>query len=106
MADKLKVINGLKCCIPMTTRDGFADCKKCPYDRKITLDGGITECCHDLMVDALALLKAQEPVSVIPAKEKDGELLREGNCPVCGMKLDWFYNGNYCGCCGRAVKWQ
>lgn len=56
-----KVIKGLECCLPMTTRDGCGDCGHCPYDRKITLEGGITECCHELMGDALALLKAQEP---------------------------------------------
>ena len=59
-----KVVKGLECCIPMTLRNGLADCGNCPYDRKITIDGGITECCHDLMTDALALLKAQEPVSI------------------------------------------
>lgn len=55
---------------------------------------------------AVDALKAQEAVAVIPAVKKDGELLHEGNCSVCGMKLDWFYNGNYCGCCGSAVKWK
>lgn len=53
------VIKGLECCLPMTTREGFGDCKNCPYDRKITLDGGVCECCHDLMTDALTLLQAQ-----------------------------------------------
>lgn len=56
-----KVIKGLECCLPMTTRNGFADCKNCPYDRKITFEGGICECCHELMSDALELVKAQEP---------------------------------------------
>lgn len=62
MNEREKVIKGLECCLPMTTRKGLADCKQCPYDRKITLEGGVTECCHDLMADALALLKEQEPV--------------------------------------------
>lgn len=61
MIDREKVIKGLECCLPMTRRNGLGDCGKCPYDRKITLEGGITECCHELMLDALALLKAQEP---------------------------------------------
>ena len=55
-----KVIKGLECCLPMTIRNGFGDCGECPYDRKITLEGGVTECCHELMLDALALLKEQE----------------------------------------------
>ena len=61
MDNRVKVIKGMECCLPMTTRNGLADCKQCPYDRKITLEGGVTECCHDLMADALALLKEQEP---------------------------------------------
>ena len=61
MDKREKVIKGLECCLPMTTRNGLADCEQCPYDRKITLEGGVTECCHDLMADALALLKEQEP---------------------------------------------
>lgn len=68
--------------------------------------GGMTSYEGEVLDAALALLKAQEPVAVIPAIKKDNELLREGNCSVCGMKLDWFYNGNYCGCCGQAVKWK
>lgn len=55
-----KVIKGIECCLPMTTRYGYADCKHCPYDRKITLEGGICECCHELMSDALELIKGQE----------------------------------------------
>lgn len=62
----------------------------------------IDETCYEVM----KYLSTQKPVAVIPAVKKDGELLHEGNCPVCGMKLDWFYNGNYCGCCGQEVKWD
>lgn len=60
MTDREKAINGLECCLPMTTRNGLGDCGNCPYDREITLEGGITECCHELMLDVLVLLKAQE----------------------------------------------
>jgi len=52
-----KVIKGFECCLPMATRDGQADCKNCPYDRKITLEGGVCECVHELMSDALELVK-------------------------------------------------
>ena len=80
--DRKKVIKGLECCLPMTTRNGLADCKQCPYDRKITLEGGVTECCHDLMADALALLKAQEPRVI---SWQDAESMRlcwiETRCP-------------------------
>ena len=57
---KEKVIKGIECCLPMTTRYGYADCKHCPYDRKITFEGGICECCHELWEDTLALLKTHE----------------------------------------------
>lgn len=58
------------------------------------------------VTDIIALLKAQGPVDVIPVITKDGKMLMAGNCPECGMRLDHFFNGNYCGCCGRRVKWE
>ena len=64
--------------------------------------GGIV----DALDFAIEVVKTQEPRAVIPAIKKDNELLREGKCPVCGMKLDWLYNGDYCGCCGQAVRWE
>lgn len=106
MADREKVIEGLECCIPMTLRNGLADCGNCPYDRKITIDGGITECCHDLMTEVLALLKAQEPVE--PYTERDGRttffLCGGCNKPLCIAKES--YKPKYCPECGREVKWE
>ena len=55
-----KVIKGCECCLPMTTKDGQADCKSCPYDRPITLEGGVCECVHELMSDALELVKNEQ----------------------------------------------
>ena len=55
-----KVIKGLECCLPMTTKDGQADCKNCPYDRPITLEGEVCECIHELMMDVLELVKEAE----------------------------------------------
>ena len=57
-------------------------------------------------LDAIELLKAQEPVTVIPAIMGNDELLTEGCCPICGAKLDYYLNGQFCGCCGQAVKWE
>lgn len=53
--------------------------------------------------DIVALLKEQEPVEpevyfVGPDKYKFY------NCPAC--KTAWYYKGNYCLGCGRAVKWN
>ena len=62
-----KVVKGFECCLPMTTKDGQADCKACPYDRPITLEGGVCECIHELMIDALELVKK----SNIHLEEKD-----------------------------------
>ena len=55
-----KVIKGFECCLPMTTRDGYGDCDNCPYDRPITLEGGVCECVHELMRDALELVQMWE----------------------------------------------
>ena len=100
-----KVIKGFECCLPMTTKDGQADCKNCPYDRPITLEGGVCECIHELMIDALELVKKQDAGKVnITITQSDG--WKEGNCPFCGMKVDNFYNWTFCGTCGRELIWN
>lgn len=100
MKTREKVIKGLECCLPMTTRDGLGDCKNCPYDRKITLEGGICECCHELMMDAFELIKAQKIVE--PKKIPNVT----GSWCECG----WFFGieggVNYCANCGKKVKWR
>ena len=56
-----------------------------------------------LLRDALALLKAQEPVTVICSHDyTEGIIYR---CPKCKDKV-YKYNGNYCSHCGQAVKWK
>ena len=56
MAEREKVIRGLKCCI-IGDPDDSRECKKCPYRRK-----GITNepCFNALHADALALLREPE----------------------------------------------
>ena len=96
MNEREKVIKGLECCLPMTTRKGLADCKQCPYDRKITLEGGVTECCHDLMADAIALLKEQKPMT--EQEHKDLEILRKVRSGAILKSLSHdcvIYNGNW-----------
>lgn len=51
MADLEKVIRGLECCI-LRDPDDHARCSQCPYE---------SNCVNRLKMDALALLKAQEP---------------------------------------------
>lgn len=54
----------------------------------------------DAIEQALALLKAQEPVK---PTWKNGYPL----CGECGYKLHWIIElNNYCPNCGRAVKWE
>ena len=112
-----KVIKGLECCLPMTTKDGQADCKSCPYDRPITLKGGVCECCHDLMLDALELVKTQIPRSPHYTTLKyimDGVELtvHHPECPNCydkGLVLwdaEIERGADYCKRCGQAVKWN
>ena len=79
--------------------DACRDCSK--YASETGL-----KCMENLMMDALELLKEQEPV------EPDGE-----NCGVCGhtlhrinydgpgkgLRYEWF---RFCPVCGKAVKWE
>lgn len=30
----------------------------------------------------------------------------DGNCPNCGMLVHGFWNSNYCGLCGQALRWN
>lgn len=92
MADREKVIKGLECCLA----NGH---NNCPY--KSTDEGidKVTSCTTYLMKDALALLKAQEPVEM---KWRNGYAY----CGQCGYKLHWIVDlNNFCPNCGRAVKW-
>ena len=52
MIDREKVIKGLECCI-MRDPDDHTRCGECPYEG--------TMCVNRLKIEALALLKAQEP---------------------------------------------
>lgn len=105
-----KVIKGFECCLPMTTKDGCADCKHCPYDRPITLEGGVCECIHELMMDALELVKTQEIVNAEPTS--DGWW----KCGACGSRdivCEYFDESginyvayDFCPECGRRLKWN
>lgn len=52
MIDREKVINGLECCIERDP-DDHTRCGECPYES--------TMCGNRLKIEALALLKAQQP---------------------------------------------
>ena len=99
--DREKVIKGLECCVAYDYK-----CNDCPYQD----DGGAEDGCYsdELKADALALLKAQEPME--PIRDINGVYY----CGICeticvGYEVD-FTNSiikveNYCHKCGRKVKW-
>lgn len=93
-----KVIKGLECLAKQHGIVGVCEPENCPY-------GDLHTCANEIARDAIALLKAQEPVE---PKKNDVEMcgLRTWDwaCPVCNTILA--YRDNYCSGCGRAVKWD
>ena len=89
MPDREKVIKGLECHV------NLFKCHDCPYVDAIHPGWG----CHleELIADALALLKEQEPVRPI-------RLENWWKCPSCSGNI--VANMNYCPRCGKAVKWD
>ena len=93
-----EVIRGLECCM-LSYKDG---CEECPYLAK-----GM---CEELLGEnALALLKAQEPVA--PVLQLGGNYV----CGACGVYTVGFMHPltgesvqtwQYCGKCGKKVKWE
>lgn len=79
------------------------DCKsECPYYNDTECD-----CYTQLAIDAIELLKKQEPKSV--KNINDPEVgIRSGFCPECQELI--YYNilhpANFCKYCGQAVKWN
>ena len=89
-----KVIKGLECCIKRNPDDKMR-CGECPYEGA---------CLNRLKVDALALLKAQEPVE--PVFERQFMTSIEiYDCGKCGTSLGAKGIAKYCMNCGQAVKW-
>ena len=92
--DKIeKVIKGLECKLNQS-------CAQCPYDEDFNCIG-----CDVLFRDAIALLKAKEPVDVIVVHNG---IDRSGGwwyqCPSCKMEVE--PRDRYCKSCGQAVKWE
>ena len=94
MADREKVIKGLECCIKRDP-DDKTRCGECPYEGA---------CLNRLKSDALALLKAQEPVEPV----FHANITLESSvwrCGACNVAL-LFRDQNYCHSCGKPVKWD
>ena len=99
MVEREKVIKGLQCC----NERNIAEVCNCPYQPSHKSD----MCLFELHADALALLKAQEPIK--PTRYQEGRWFKTWRCGACGGTLV-FRNGedkpNYCTDCGRPVKWE
>ena len=104
MADRENVIRGLECC------DGYCDDETgCPYSDEFEP----FDCQEQLRADAIALLKAQEPIAPIQgADDQDEDIFCCGSCgAVVGETFlappgECEVRHNYCPECGRAVKWE
>ena len=97
MKSREDVIKGLECCV-----NHFGNCENCPYEAGI----GNTACGEQLFDDALALLKAREPMrpGLGIINHDDGSKSYFLHCPFDGVTL--VDGDNYCRRCGREVKWE
>lgn len=95
-----KVIKGLEC--HRIDNNHRINCADCPY---YVDDGDPIRCVNNLHDDAVAMLKEQEAVS-ITTDYFDGFGNRTSHCPSCNSRLVWHQNKNYCGECGKALKWE
>lgn len=100
MAELEKVIRGLECCI-LRDPDDHARCSQCSY-------GG--NCVNRLKMDALSLLKAQEPILLENQHKPYGHIINANSpwisrCPKCGKKIEGKQT-RFCKYCGQAVKWD
>jgi hypothetical protein len=93
-----KVVNGLMC----IAGDVFF-CAHCKYS-DVNGSGRGDRCKRDCAKDALALLKAQEPVEPVRMNHTENKYRDHYRCPICKENLS--YEQNYCPDCGRKVKWQ
>ena len=91
------VIRGLECCAAMSGDK----CRECSYSKEC-LDADLPYGMPHLAADALALLKAQEPVEPHQTNGYAGKPI--WICGNCGV---WVgdHMVSYCWHCGQAVKW-
>ncbi len=105
-----EVIRGLECCTAELGNNQHRDdfCAVCPYRDK-SPDNWYCFRQQDLMRDALALIREQEPVA--PVLQSGGNYVC-GNCgmytvgymhPLTGESVQTW---KYCGKCGKKVKWE
>lgn len=99
MTDREKVINGLEMLRFFNQRAGRELWTDKPHDVQ---EQDISNA-DAIYASAIVLLKEQEAVE--PEVYYIGQdKYKFYRCPVC--KINWYYKGNYCLGCGRAVKWD
>ena len=99
MTDREKVIKGLECCNAPNNHE------ECPYDGAEHYN----ICTHQLLNDAIKLLKAQEPVEPQHLHDKSRLPLKCGNCGAFIIIIGGFcgdYKAKFCCECGTEVKWE
>jgi hypothetical protein len=112
MIDRENVIKAIECRKSADKRCGnpCEDTGACYYATSVRgLDGEIYRpfvCDKDqLFADILELLKEQEAEKVVNMMlSKDKFLI--ASCPKCNALLTRVEHKNYCGYCGKAVKWE
>lgn len=101
--DKMdKVIKGLECCIAVQKYPDEYDsgCDKCPYR---PTESGTCKSMVEILADALALLKAQEPVEPTLDIRHGKSMWRCGSCSTALQPNQM--NAKFCFNCGMEVKW-
>lgn len=104
-----KVINGLEYCIDYAQRvkDALKEvpCEGCPYRELKPRQVGEHDCIDTLFGDALAMLKAQEPVKPLDENYWKHTMGRCGHCKAPLPAIEGL-RSKFCWMCGKAVKWD
>ena len=110
MTDREKVIKGIH---QHCEGSLFDRCGECPY---YEMDFGSWEeskfkCRDELLSDALALLKKQEPKLVANIHKHYNNVTNPnvpwvGRCPKCNKLIEGRNLTRFCKYCGQAVKWE
>lgn len=99
MADRDKLIFGLKCC------DGHIEgygCYNCPYKNDGEYDS--FKCAGFLAHDALEILEDGNKMATPVEPIRDSWL--NWRCGNCRREIDKYEGDVYCPGCGRKVKWE
>ena len=99
MTEMEKVIKGLECC--NDTSIASLNCEECPY-RETDTCSAIAR----LHIDALILLRKQEPVKPYRGECWPKDAYCCGHCAQALVDTGENNRPKYCPQCGRAVKWD